>query len=95
MNRSSRYSILLYGMNAADWMYLTDLVQGEIRAVILRERLSKFEAARYFSFDRPLKISQPHGPNPAAKLNWAMAELLQRSLCWIEAAFLRLGCAMF
>lgn len=30
MNRASRYSILLYGMNGADWKRLPDMIQSEI-----------------------------------------------------------------
>ena len=56
MNRASRYCILLYGMDTADWKHLPELVQGEIRAVILREGLSEFEAARYFALSGPLNI---------------------------------------
>lgn len=79
MNRSSRYSILLYGMNAADWMCLTDLVQGEIRAVILREGLSEFEATRYFALSGPLTISTAQGLKSVRALNWAMRTMLQHS----------------
>ncbi len=79
MNRSSRYSILLYGMNASDWMCLTELVQSEIRAVILREGLSEFEANRYFALSGPLIISTVHGPKSIRALNWAMETMLQHS----------------
>ena len=52
INHSSRYCILLYGLNAVDWKRLPELMQGEIRAAILREGLSEFEVARYFALGR-------------------------------------------
>jgi hypothetical protein len=58
MNRASRYSLLFYGMKGADWTHLPELVQGEIRAAILREGLSEFEAIRYFALAGPLNISE-------------------------------------
>ena len=79
MNRASRYCILLYGMDPADWKHLPELVQGEIRAVILREGLSEFEAARYFALSGPLNISQSLGAESTAALNWAMRTLLQHA----------------
>ena len=57
MNRDIRYSILLYGIRAADWVHLPGLVQNEIKAAILREGLSAFEAVRYFTLSGPLNIS--------------------------------------
>jgi len=77
MNRSSRYSILLYGMNTPDWMRLPELIQDEIRGAILREGFSEFEAIRYFALAGPLKISSSNGPNSTARLNWAMGTLLR------------------
>lgn len=77
INCNSRYSIVLYGMQTADWVHLPELVQKEIRAAILREGLSEFEADRYFALGGPLKICPPHGQNSAAKLNWTMGILLQ------------------
>ena len=71
MNRASRYCILLYGMDTADWKRLPELVQGEIRAVILREGLSEFEATRYFALSGPLNISQSLGAESTVALNWA------------------------
>ena len=79
MNRASRYSLLLYGMNRADWTRLPELVRDEIRAVILREGLSEFEAARYFALGGPLNISGARSPKSAAALYWAMRVLLQYS----------------
>ena len=79
MNRASRYCILLYGMDTADWKRLPELVQGEIRAVILREGLSEFEATRYFALSGPLSISQSLGAESTAALNWAMRTLLQHA----------------
>ncbi len=78
MNCTSRYSILLYDMKETDWPCLTDLVESEIKVAVLREGLSKFEAARYFALGGPLKISPPHGPNSAERLNCAMAALIQQ-----------------
>ena len=78
MNCDSRYSILLYGMNGADWKRLPDMIQGEIRAAILREGLSEFEAVRYFTLSGPLRISRPHGPESVSGLNWVMRLLLQQ-----------------
>jgi len=77
MNCNSRYSILLYGMSAADWGHLPELLQNEIRAAIWREGLSEFETVRYFALGGPLKISPLHGPKSVASLNWAMRVLLQ------------------
>ena len=79
MNRASRYSLLLYGMNGADWTRLPELIRDEIRALILREGLSEFEAARYFALAGPLNISGARRPKSAAALNWAMGVLLQYS----------------
>ena len=76
MNRASRYSILLYDMDAADWKCLPELVQGEIRAAILREGLSEFEAVRYFALSGPLRIFRSPGPASTAALNWVMRTLL-------------------
>lgn len=79
MNRASRCSLLLYGMNGADWTRLPELIRDEIRALILREGLSEFEAARYFALAGPLNISGARRPKSAAALNWAMGVLLQYS----------------
>ena len=79
MNRASRYSLLLYGMNGADWTRLPELIRDEIRAVILREGLSEFEATRYFALSGPLNISQSLGAESTAALNWAMRTLLQHA----------------
>ena len=79
MNRASRYSLLFYGMNRADWTRLPELVRDEIRAVILREGLSEFEVTRYFALGGPLNISGARSPKSAAALNWAMRVLLQYS----------------
>ncbi|MDE6901224.1 MAG: hypothetical protein K2P22_00580 [Lachnospiraceae bacterium] len=79
MNRASRCSLLLYGMNGADWTRLPELIRDEIRALILREGLSEFEAARYFALAGPLNISGARSPKSAAALNWAMRVLLQYS----------------
>jgi len=78
MNCGSRYSILLYGMEATDWKRLPDMIQSEIRAAILREGLSEFEATRYFTLSGPLRISRPHGPESVSGLNWVMRLLLQQ-----------------
>lgn len=78
MNCASRYSILLYDMKDTDWACLSDLLESEIKVAILREGLSKFEAARYFALGGPQKITPPHGPNPAEQLNCAMAALIQQ-----------------
>lgn len=76
MNRASRYSILLYGMDEVDWKHLPKLVQSEIRAAILREGLSEFEAIRYFALSGPLRIFHSPGPASTRALNWAMQILL-------------------
>ena len=78
INCNSRYSVLLYDMKDTDWPCLPDLVESEIKVAILREGLSKFEVGRYFALGGPLKISPPHGPNPAERLNCAMAALIQQ-----------------
>jgi hypothetical protein len=78
MNCGSRYSILLYGMEATDWKRLPDMIQSEIRAAILREGLSEFEATRYFTLSGPLRISRPHGPESVSGLNWVIRLLLQQ-----------------
>ena len=78
MNRASRYSLLFYGMNRADWTRLPELVRDEIRAVILREGLSEFEAARYFALGGPLNISTAHGSTLARIL----ATLFFWALCY-------------
>ena len=79
MNRNSRYSILLYGMKETDWKVLPELIEQEIKAVILREGLSEFEAARYFALGGPLRILLSHGQTSTASLNWAMGALRQRA----------------
>ena len=79
MNRASRYSLLFYGMNRADWTRLPELVRDEIRAVILREGLSEFEAARYFALAGPLRIAGAHGARSVTALNWAMGILLRHA----------------
>ena len=78
MNCGSRYSLLFYGMNRADWKRLPDMIQSEIRAAILREGLSEFEAVRYFTLSGPMRISRPHGPASVSGLNWVMRLLLQQ-----------------
>lgn len=78
MNCGSRYSILLYGMEARDWKRLPDMIQSEIRSAILREGLSEFEATRYFTLSGPLRISRPHGPESVSGLNWVIRLLLQQ-----------------
>ena len=78
MNRASRYCILLYGMDTADWKRLPNMIQSEIRAAILREGLSEFEAVRYFTLSGPMRISRPHGPESVSGLNWVMRLLLQQ-----------------
>lgn len=79
MNYSTRYCILLYGVRAADWVHLPGLVQNEIKAAILREGLSEYEAVRYFTLSGSLKLSTANGTNLIAGLNWAMQALLQQS----------------
>lgn len=79
MNCSTRYCILLYGVRAADWVHLPGLVQNEIKAAILREGLSEYEAVRYFTLSGSLKLSTANGTNLIAGLNWAMQTLLQQS----------------
>lgn len=79
MNRSSRYSILLYGMKETDWIILPELIKHEIKAVILREGLSEFETERYFALGGPLRILLSHGQTTTASLNWAMGALLHRA----------------
>lgn len=78
MNYSTRYCILLYGVRAADWVHLPGLLQNEIRAAILREGLSEYEAVRYFTLSGSLKLSTANGTNLIAGLNWAMQTLLQQ-----------------
>ena len=78
MNCNSWYSILLYDMKETDWPCLPDLIESEIKVAILREGLSKFEVGRYFALGGPQKISPPHGPDPAERLNCAMAALIQQ-----------------
>lgn len=76
MNYHSRYCILLYGVKAADWARLPGLVQNEIRAAILREGLSEYEAARYFVLSGPPKLSAAQGSDLVTGLNWTMQTLL-------------------
>lgn len=78
MNCDSRYCILLYGVRAADWARLSGLLQNEIRAAVLREGLSEYEAVRYFALSGSPKRSTARGPNLVTGLNWAMQTLLQQ-----------------
>ena len=78
MNCSTRYCILLYGVRAADWVHLPGLLQNEIRAAILREGLSEYEAVRYFALSGTLKRSTAQRPNLVEGLNWTMQTLLQQ-----------------
>ena len=87
MNRDTRYSILLYGMRAADWVHLPGLVQNEIKAAILREGLSEYETVRYFTLRGPLKISTAQGPDMVTGLNWAMQTLLRYAPLLDESRF--------
>ena len=87
MNRASRYCILLYGMDTADWKHLPELVQGEIRAVILREGLSEYEAVRYFTLSGPLKISTVRKSDLVTGLNWTMQTLLRHAPLLDESRF--------
>ena len=87
MNCGSRYCILLYGVRAADWVHLPGLLQNEIRAAILREGLSEYEAVRYFALSGPLKRSTAQGSNLVAGLNWTMRTLLQQASLLDERRF--------
>ena len=87
MNRASRYCILLYGMDPADWKHLPELVQGEIRAAILREGLSEYETVRYFTLSGPLKISTVRESDLVTGLNWTMQTLLRYASLLDERLF--------
>ena len=87
MNRDTRYSILLYGIRAADWVHLPGLVQNEIKAAILREGLSEYEAVRYFTLSGSLKASTAQGPDMVTGLNWAMQTLLRYASLLDERLF--------
>lgn len=87
MNRDTRYSILLYGIRAADWVHLPGLVQNEIKAAILREGLSEYEAVRYFTLSGPLKISTVRKSDLVTGLNWAMRILLRHAPLLDERLF--------
>lgn len=87
MNRDTRYSSLLYGMRAADWVHLPGLVQNEIKAAILREGLSEYEAVRYFTLSGPLKISAVQRADLVTGLNWAMRILLRHAPLLDERLF--------
>ena len=87
MNRDTRYSILLYGMRAADWVHLPGLVQNEIKAAILREGLSEYETVRYFTLSGPLKISTVRESDLVTGLNWTMQTLLRYASLLDERLF--------
>ena len=87
MNRDTRYSILLYGIRAADWVHLPGLVQNEIKAAILREGLSEYEAVRYFTLSGPLKISTVRKSDLVTGLNWTMQTLLRHAPLLDESRF--------
>jgi len=87
MNRDTRYSSLLYGMRAADWVHLPGLVQNEIKAAILREGLSEYEAVRYFTLSGPLKISTVRKSDLVTGLNWTMQTLLRHAPLLDESRF--------
>ena len=87
MNCNTRYSILLYGMRAADWAHLPGLVQNEIKAAILREGLSEYEAVRYFTLSGPLKISAVRESDLVTGLNWTMQTLLRHAPLLDESRF--------
>ena len=79
MNRNTRYSILLYGMRVTDWVHLPGLVQNEIKAAILREGLSAFEAVRYFTLSGPLNIPTVRKSDLVTVLNQIMRTLLRHA----------------
>ena len=87
MNYSTRYCILLYGVRAADWVHLPGLLKNEIRAAILREGLSEYEAVRYFTLSGSLKTSTAQGPDMVTGLNWAMQTLLRYASLLDERLF--------
>ena len=87
MNYSTRYCILLYGVRAADGVHLPGLLQNEIKAAILREELSEYEAARYFALSGPLKRSTAQESNLVEGLNWTMQTLLQQASLLDERRF--------
>lgn len=87
MNRDTRYSILLYGIRAADWVHLPGLVQNEIKAAILREGLSEYETVRYFTLSGPLKISTVRESDLVTGLNWTMQTLLRHAPLLDERLF--------
>ena len=87
MNYSTRYCILLYGVRAADWVHLPGLVQNEIKAAILREGLSEYEAVRYFTLSGPLKISAVRESDLVTGLNWTMQTLLRHAPLLDESRF--------
>lgn len=87
MNCNTRYSILLYGMRATDWVHLTGLIENEIKAAILREGLSEYEAVRYFTLSGPLKISTVRESDLVMGLNWTMQTLLRYASLLDERLF--------
>ena len=87
MNYSTRYCILLYGVRAADWVHLPGLLKNEIRAAILREGLSEYEAVRYFTLSGPLKISTVRESDLVTGLNWTMQTLLRYASLLDERLF--------
>ena len=59
----------------------------EIKAAILREGLSEYEAVRYFTLSGPLKISAVQGADLVTGLNWAMRILLRHAPLLDESRF--------
>ena len=75
VNCNSRYAVLLYGLKGGEWKRLPELVQEEVKAAFLREGISEFEIARYFSLSGPAEITRTHGRKPVAGLNRAVDAL--------------------
>lgn len=76
VNANNRFSILLYGINAAQWKQLSACVEEGIRRGMEDEGYTKEQIELYFNLAGESTLTKTHGRKPVAGLNRAIDFLL-------------------
>ena len=69
VNANNRYTVLLYGVKGADWSHLPELLQDEIKAAWVRDKMPKSKIKKYFSLAGPAEVTKTHGSKAVAAMN--------------------------
>lgn len=72
VNANNRYTVLLYGVKGADWSHLPELLQDEIKAAWVRDKMPKSKIKKYFSLAGPVEVTKTHGSKAVAAMNGCM-----------------------